>query len=156
MTQKDWFSLVEAAVHKKIAGIEVIKQEEKQMSFGNDRILAKGFSYFFRSKPGSYTSTKISATQIQYVWHIVAEIYVKFDKDLENTWMNFRAFRADVDNVIQHDNHLDKTQGVIETACDGTDEPAYMSFEKDDEKAPIFIIQTLDISVLQNVPRERR
>jgi hypothetical protein len=151
----DWFSLCEQAVHAKLADLERVAQSPKQMSYGDDSIFAKGFTYFVRSKPGTYASSKVSASQIEYIWHITLEVYVKFATNLENTWLEFRAFRADVDNAIQHDDTLNKTIGVQQTAVDAPVEPQYVQFDKDDAGAPIFIMQTLDVQVLQKVPRDR-
>jgi len=151
----DWFSLCEKGVHDKLKTLTKIKQEKSQMSYGDDSIFAQGYKFFVRTKPGSYSSRKASTSQIEYIWVVVLEIYAKHDTSLEKTWMNFREFRSDCDNVLQHDNTLGHTLGVQEVSVDTESEPQYVNFVEGDKSVPIFLMQTLQVSVRQRVNRER-
>jgi hypothetical protein len=124
-----------------------------QVMNGDESGLVRGAKYFIRLHPGGFSDTLVDSGEATVDWQVELKIYVKFE-ELQKSWDNFRAFRAEVFyKVLQHPSLNSITgfvalAGVTSVRIGAGESPVYIVDDPEvADPTPLFISQTLMVTV---------
>jgi hypothetical protein len=146
----DFYSECETGAMRQVRTLTTLFKNDWQVS-DDDTVIAKGAENFFIVRPGQFPYTSQTAVIKDVSWHVTADLYIKF-VNYKTSWSKFKVCRSAIINLLMSDPTLGNTSNVFRVGVSSQENAQYFSFDEPKHGVkPNFIIQTLDVEIIQRV-----